>query len=323
MTEEEALRHARENAGALLPGVDPDIAEIVLSTFMANEGAHIADIVAALVSEAPPEISRELISAAFEFVLCREKGHLYWLETTAGVILVGARPVPHEHTVQVGSAKWPIGALLAGPPKMATIHMPDGVRRVWLACEPLDGTVVRQSEAIALGNAMIELFGGRIIEDRMGPETLQRSFIEANMTTRAKQRAEAFSMVEQMTIEARQKADLRPGHAKVAAAEALPNSLRVGDQLHPEDQPTKIYEVLRRVSDSWVVLVAVKPGAQEGVGASSWVKLHGHQGPFGSDGPPDWAFTDSPAIAGKEATDAAGPPAEGEQGLPGARDQEG
>lgn len=291
---------AREKMGALLPNTDPSIAEIVLSTLFANEMATLPAIAVALIRDAPSEIALEVANALFEVVTCHDRGDLFWLETPVQAILVGVRSSGVSHALLVGNAKWPMQCLLVGPPKSATIRVPNGARQVWLACEPLDGVIIRQSEAVALGNAMIEAFGGRIIEDRQGPDVMHQSFIEGNMSKRAKARAEAAGTIERLSVEPRARVDLRPGHAVIQAAEALPGTLEVGMTLHPVTDPSTVYEVLRRINDSWVLLVAREPGSDQVVSGGPWMRCDERgsfpQGPLGPDTPPDWAFTESDSV---------------------------
>lgn len=291
---EDHREQAKQEAGAMLPDIDPTIAEIVLSAFLANPTHKVGEVVTALALGAPsPEVAAETVTACFELLLCSEKGKLYWVEREARDILVGIRSIPHTHGIRVGTeAHWPMIALIVGPPKSAIIRMPDGARRVWMACEDMDGAVVRQSEAIALGNAMVEAFGGRIIEDRSGPETMAKSFIEDNMTARAKRRAAALDQAETMTVKQRSKG-ARAGHHRVAMIEALPGACEVGMVLCPEDRPETLYEVQTRVNEDWVVLVAQEPGEKGGVPEpGAWVQPNGGSGPVGAEGPPHWGFTE-------------------------------
>lgn len=279
--------------GVMLPGVDPTVGEIVTTAFQANPTAPVGAVVAALVRQAPEEIAAEVAGACLELLLCREKGELRWLATEAQAILVGIREVRGTSTLAFGTeAKWPMAALLTGSPRSVVVRMSDGARRVWVASEPLNGVVVRQSEAVALGNAMIESFGGRIIEDRMGPETMRQSFIEGRMTARAKARAEALSAVERVHVDKRTQP--RADHFRIALAEAYPGTLMPGDRLQPENATEPVYLVERRVNDSWVLAVADQPPPAGRVTEPiAWVKPDGAAGPFGADGPPHWAFSET------------------------------
>lgn len=296
---------AKGHCGAMLPGVDPTIGEIVIATFMSNPAAQVGVVMSALVREAPAEIAQEVANACLELLLCKEKGKLYWIDQAAQDILVGVRQMPESGSVVVGStAHWPMEALLVGPPKSAIVRLPRGARRIWMACEELDGAVVRQSEAVALGNAMIESFGGRIIEDRRGPDVMRQSFIESNMTERAKRRAHALGQVDRMTVQERSRG-VKEGHARVPMAEALPGACKVGMVFHPEERPQALYEVERRINEDWVLLVAQTHGREGNVPeAAAWVAPEAGDGPVGSDGPPHWGFTEAPAIAREDhATD--------------------
>lgn len=284
------------DVGALLPGTDPAIAELVVNTLQANPTAHPSEILVALIKGAPhPEVAVELAAALMELLLCHEKGHTYWLGMRSHMILTAVRAVSSKDGIMYGPAHWPHVALIAGPPKTATIRVSNNnAIRIWMACESLEGVVVRQSEAIALGNAMIELFGGRILEDRQGPEVLRNAAIEQNFTKRAKMRAQAMGKLDAITLEARP--DVRPYHARVACAEAVAGTLAAGDRLVPERTegntlPAPVYEVEGRVNESFVMLVAVEEGAGALVGPELWVREDGAK--VHPDAPQQYAgFTD-------------------------------
>ena len=285
-------------AGVLLPGVDPMIGEIVIATVKGNPQAHPAQIILGLVQTAPtPEVAAELVSAALELLLCREKGHLYWLELTGQAILIGSRRARSRDALHFGHAVWPIGCLMTASPQSVTIDTGHGRKRVWLCAEPLEGIAIRQSEAIALGNAMVEAFGGRIIEDRTGPEVMQHAFQEQRLTKRAQLRASALAGVERLTLESRVAA--RPDHARAAMAEAFPGSCSEGLRICPDGDLTRVYLVEKRLNESWVSIVAVLPGGQENVEPCAWVREDG-QPPI-NDAPKDCplhvGFTDAPALA--------------------------
>lgn len=305
MMNEDIAKKAKQQAGALLPDVDPNIGEMVLQTLLANPDQHPAMMLVALVSQAPhPEVAIELASAMMELILCHEKGHNYWLQMRGHTILTGVRKATPKDGIMFGVAHWPMSALVVGPPKNVVIRLPGNqLRRVWMACENMEGVSIRQSEAIALGNAMVEQFGGRVLEDRQGPDVLRNAAIEQNFTKRAKLRAQAMSKLDAITIEAHDDPKLRPEHAHVALAEAVPGTLNPGQQLVPWVdhgdgeglQPTDmVYEVERRVNESWVVLVCVDkdtstPPAFWRLGTGA--KVH-------PDAPEEWAgFTDEWAIA--------------------------
>lgn len=295
-----AKEKARADVGVLMPNVDPTIGEMVLASLYANEGAPIGLIAAALARTAPDDdMAAELVSALLEFVLCRDKGHLFWLEQTGQSILVGMRRATTRNALLFGAAEWPLGALMMGPPKSATVRVPRGVVRIWMAAPDMQGVVVRQSEAIALGNAMVESFGGRVLEDRAGPDVLRDSFIEKRMTARAKMRAMAISRVDEMIVEAHKNPDLRPGHPRVAVAEAVPGTMVEGMRVIPEgdmERPAeerRVFEVERRVNDSWVIIVAHDPRAD--VEGTAWWREDGQPPIEGF--PPDMGFSDEPARA--------------------------
>ena len=293
---EEAMKEAaRIEAGVLLPDVDPAVGEIVMATFMANEGAPVAAIVAGLIQSCDPETATEVTAAILELLLCNEKGATYWLETKGNSIMIGSRRVTGRSAVFFGTAEWPISALFAGPPKSAIVRVNDQPHRVWMACTGMQGAVVRQSEAVALGNAMVETFGGRILEDRSGGDVMQQSYLEHHRTKAAKDRASAMDQMDRMAIHGDRDQSLRLGHARVALAEAMPGTLKKGMEVFPEGDPEKKYAVDRRLNDSWVVISALKPGSESNVEACSWIGS-GH-GPGGKDSPPHWGFSDDPAIA--------------------------
>lgn len=293
MDTETAQARAREKAGVMLPDVDPMVGEIVLSAFFANEQAKVGEILAALIKQAPEDMAAEIAAACFELLLCREKGSLRWLDVKAHDILVGIRPLPGTQLLAFGpEAKWPMTALLAGPPKSAVIRLTNRAERVWLACDGLEGAVVRQTEAVALGNVMVEAFGGRIIEDRLGGEAMQHSFMEGNMTARAKRRAVALDAAERMTVERKAKG-VKQGHIRLAMAEAAPGACEPGLKLAPEGKAGPVYEVERRVNESWVIITAVDPGQAGSIAEpADWVALDGAAGPFGDQGPAHWGFTE-------------------------------
>jgi len=296
MTPEDVALQTRKDAGVLLPGIDPTIGEIVLSAFHANEHASAASIIAGLVVQAPETIKIEVMEACLEFLICKEKGKLYWVDVSGKSILLGIRERLMSHCISFGHADWPLEALMTASPLSCVIRMPDGARRVWLACEPLDGVVVRQSEAIALGNAMIESFGGRIIEDRSGPEVMQQSFIEDNMTKRAKLRAQANAAVERMIV-VKRATGKRPNHNRIPMAESLPGACPDGMRLVPEGREEPVYEVEKRVNEDWVLLVAIEPEAAGNVAPCSWKQPGTMPGPWGLDGAPTyWGFTDTAGV---------------------------
>lgn len=318
---------AENRAGMLLPGIDPAIGEVVLTTLFGNPDAHPAAIGLALVRGAPDEqVAAELLAALWELLLCWDKGHLVWVEIEGQAILAGARRMTTRDAVTYGSNPWPMGCLLFNSPTSVTIDTGAGRKRVWIGADELKGVVVRQSEATALGNALIESFGGRIIDDR-GPEAMKRSFEEQTLTKRARLRAQALNQTERLTVEANRDKKLRPGHARTALAEAFPGSVRVGQLVKPEGTE-KVYEVDRRLNDSWVSIVAVEPGPASNTEASAWVNADGSPpfpGAGDTDIPPHVGFTDEPAVArgradggGTPGNDLEGSGADGE----GVRDRE-
>ena len=278
--------------GAFLPGIDPAIAEIVIATVGGNPDASIPELMVALTGNAPaPEIAVECCAALLELVVCTRKGHLAWIEEKAASYLVGIRRATHRDATMFGVVAWPNRALASGPPEAVTVRTRRGPRVVWAACAGLQHVVLRQSEVVALGNALVERFGARVIEDRSGPEVAAHSAIETNMTRRAKERAAAVGAVERLLVEAR--AAARADHVRVPIAEAIPGTLADGTLLHPEGDTRHLYEIERRVNESWVVAVSTVPGAEGEVEAGiAWVRRDGRPP---ADGAPIHAgFSDDP-----------------------------
>lgn len=291
-----------KEVGVLLPDVDPMVGEMIVQTFESNRDKSPAEVILGLVLAAPEELKVEMLAACMSLLICKEKGALYWVQDKAANILVGARRIVGYEGVQYGHSAWPMAALVTSTPKRVVIDTPRGHIPVWIACEGLDGSVIRQSEAIALGNAMVEGFGGKIIEDRKGPEVMRQSMIEGNFTKRAKARAEARERLRSMTIES--KAADKRNHATAAMAEAVPGLLRDGKILIPEEQrdipedEQNRYEVAGRLNDTFVLIRALKEGINEAVAACAWVAADpSDAGPIGKEGPPHYGFTDEATVA--------------------------
>ncbi|MAD95907.1 MAG: hypothetical protein CMB99_01135 [Flavobacteriaceae bacterium] len=257
--------------GVLLPDVDPMVGEIALTALMANPHLHPAAVLTALIKGAPDDdLAVELASAVLELLVCKDKGHLVWVEETSAAVLTGIRRVPGSANVAVGNAVWPIAALQVGPPRPMKIRHPRGVSVVWVACAGLEGLVIRQTDAVALGNSFIESFGGRIIEDRVGPEVMQQSFMEGKMTDRARMRAMALGKMDSMVVNPRQRGP-KDDHCSVVLAEATPGTLEVGDHVVATGLLEHIYEVTQRINESWVMVTALSPGDGHTVpGGSVW-----------------------------------------------------
>lgn len=319
-------RRAKSEVGVLLPDVDPTIGEMVLTTLYANPGASLTEIALGLIEKAPhPEVAKEILDAIFELALCATKGELIWLQDSGQSILAGTRQAVSSAHVYFGGAKWPMKALIMGPPIRHVIRLANDVREIWMAGD-LQGAVVKQTEAIALGNATVERFGGRIIEDRQGPDVMRKSFMEGNHTARAKLRAQALDSLDRVTTTAADKdRDLLPiSHQRMALAEALPGTMEVGVEVVHEEHPDHVFRVERRVNESWVQIVAVDqdtPVVPEGV----WLRRDGLPPVDTWEGDPYVGFTDYPTRAGRR-TDGRvqGPNAVGEAGddgdLPGGGD---
>lgn len=297
-----ATQSPAERIGVLLPEIDPMIGEILLTTLQANTDASIPEIMLALVTSAPSqEVAVELLAAAMELALCSKRGHLVWVEETSSSYLVGIRRAMGKDAMRFGAADWPMRALASGPPQSVRVHVRGNPVVVWCACTGLEGAVLRQSEVVALGNALIERWGGRIIEDRQGPEVMHQSFVEGRMTERAKRRADAFTTLERLTIESRMGPQARVGNTRVPAAEAIPGALNVGDFLVPEGADGPVYLVERRVNEDWVVLVSEAMGPETYVAAgTAWARMSGEPPIPGA--PIHACFTDDEAVAPKPAT---------------------
>ncbi len=294
-----------------MPDVDPTVGEMLLASLHGNPTRGMSEVILGLIQAAPAELATEIIDAAFELVLCAKKGDLLWLEDSGQAILIGARRALHKDGMRFGQAFWPYKTLFVGPPMFHVIRMPDGPRLIWMACEGLEGAVVRQSEAIAIGNAAVEHFGGRIIEDRQGPAVMQNSFIEQNMTTRAKRRAAAYKQAENMMTSAQHRdKHLKPlHHQRAVIIEAWPGALNVGDRLVSEN-PAKadtwmegtVFIVERRLNQDYVIAVAESEDTPV-IAPTSWRREDGKP-PVDMRGVAavECGFTDEPTMA-QEKTD--------------------
>lgn len=269
--------------GVLLPGIDPAVGEAILAMLRANPDAHPAALITAAVTGAPtPEAAIEMVSAMLEILMCWQRGHLVWVATKAQDILTGVRHSSDKSGVMFGNVRWPHIALAAGPPKSVRINIPGGFRRVWFACEGLGGAIVRQSEAIALANVMVEDSGGRIVEDRAGPEVLRDAVIEDKQTAKSRARAEARRAIERLYVDAPKEKEVR---FRVPLAEAVPGTLLAGMVVYPEGNEGNRYEVESRVNDSWVIVASLPGGKVQA--PCAWVAA---SGPF--DFGPHAGFTD-------------------------------
>lgn len=290
MSENEERAKLQRHIGALLPGVDPTIGEVVIGAILGNEGESVASIFAAL-GEAPEEIRAECIAALIEILVCSEKGHLFWLDNKMHSILVGARRMTGRETVHFGGGEWPVSALMMGPPTSIVLRLPGkaGARQVWVATELLDDVYVGASQAEVLGKLLIEQFGGHVVEDRKGGDAFAESAQSIVLSAEARARAAAS----QKAIECAIAEAEEHGFNRVALAEARPGALKLGDLVHHEDRPDALYLVEARSSDDWVTLRSMKPGPRTVVPAGAWVQMG--PGPFGPEGPNEWGFTEAPA----------------------------
>jgi len=257
---------AREQAGVLLPEIDVTIGEMLLNTIYANPNVGLADVIMSLVLTAPKEMASEFVRAGIQLALCHQHGKLYWLDAEAQSILVGIRGTNLKSSIMVGNARWPMKALLSGPPQVVTIGLTDRREAVWMACDGLDGAVVRMSEVIGLAQLMVEAFGARVIEDRHGPDVMRQSYIEKNMSVRAQRLAEARGAMDRLTIT--RTSDPRGEHARVAMAESLPGTLKDGDRVVMVEDPTHVFEVDRRINEDYVLVVSIDK--KSAVAAGQW-----------------------------------------------------
>jgi len=288
-----------QSIGVMLPDVDPMVGEIVLTALYTNLDAHPATIAAMLSRTAPDdELAVEMVSAVMEIMLCKRQGHLVWIEEKTQAILTGIRQISGKTGyIKFGAQEWPVRALAVGPPQAMTIRISAGLKVVWSACESLRGVIVRQSEAIALGNLLIERFGGRIIEDRSGPEVMRQSTIERRMTQRAVLKAQASTAMNRRLIEARSNAPVEMGFCRVPIAEAVPGSLEAGVRLVPEHTGRPVYAVESRINESWVLGRAEEAGKEHRTFEGTiWVREDGKHPVEGMDDMAYHAgFSDDPA----------------------------
>lgn len=303
-----------EHSGVLLHETDPTVGEMVVNTLQANPQASVAQVAVGLVRGAPtPEVAAELLNALVELTVCKHTGQVSWISQSAESVLTGIRRLGTRDALTFGGKVWPMVALVYAEPKSVTIDTGrDGRKRVWIASASLEGVVVKQTEAIALGNAIVELHGGRVLEDRQGPEVLKQSFVEQNMTSRAQARAEALNEVERLSLAARQIDALKPGHARTALIEAIPGFLRAGDRLTPENDPGLVYVVDRRLNNDWVSIVCEIAGPDGNAEADSWLFVDAARQAGIPAGMPNThaGFTNEPAITAAVPSDQPGSPAE-------------
>lgn len=294
MHEKEIRKKARSEVGVLLPNTDPTIGELVLTTLYGNPTATMAQVIGGLVMQAPaPEVAIEIIQAGMELLLCKSQGDLILLQDAGQSILAGARRALVNDAMVIGDAEWPYKALMQGPPIRHIVRMPDGVREVYMAGD-LKGAIIRQSEAVAIGNAAVERLGGRIVEDRSGPNVMRQSFIEANMTTRTKLRAQAEQAMQRMTTRSQHKdREFRSvRHQRQALAEAFPGTVEILTRLVQHEDPSRtVFIVERRINESWVIIVSEDENAKS-IEPGSWVREDGRP-PIDMEGvDPFVGFTD-------------------------------
>jgi hypothetical protein len=294
IAEATSTEEVTSQVGVLLPNVDPAIGEAVLSTLYANPDAGLGQIAVALAKGADsPELATEMIDAMIEFVLCKTIGKAVWVEETGHSVLVGIRRATHRDALNFGPNTWPLGALLTAQPTSVTLDTTEGRKRVWMASESLEGTVLRRTEAVAMINTLVESWGGRIIEDRDIADIDDTNRLEIAMSKVGKARADALNAARKPGPDLK----ARPGHNRVAIAEAFPGSLSVGQTLHPEGALGKVYEIEKRVDTSWVLAVAVDKGSIANTEACSWLLTTG-EAPVSIEGAPLHAgFSDEAAYS--------------------------
>lgn len=276
MTLDQLEKWARSETGVLLPETPPEIGEMVLKTLYANPTASFAAIVLGLVSQAPnEETALEIVMACFQLALCKERGQLFWLQGSGQSILAGTRRALASDGIVFGQATWPMSVLVQGPPLMHVVRMPNGPRRVYMVGDLRDA-VVRMSEAVALGMATVEALGGKLIEDRQGPEVAAQSAIEQNMKSRAQHRAMASKFVDRLEVNTDRDPNLRgTEYQRVPMVLAMPSlPVEIGTKVHHEDNPQWEWEIESRVNEDYVVLVATHIDTPSLPGGG-WVRADG------------------------------------------------
>lgn len=284
--------------GAMLHDVEPVHAEILIATIRANPHHRVVDLVAVLARQAPDaQSAAEIILAGYELANCKSDptGGFVALRDTAGEILAGLRHLTERAVFSFGGNLWPARALAAGTPASFPIRTANGQRVTWAVSEGLEGVAIRMTQAVAFATALIERFGGRVVEDRLGKEVFEMSRREQEESAASQRRASALNELEKLTVTAAVEKSARAYHARVAIAESEFGGLTPGTLIHPEGFPDFEYEVERRLNASYVVAVATESGhGRDLEGGLVWVRKGVTVLP-----PTDPAvgFSDMPAIA--------------------------
>lgn len=271
----------QEELGVNLPDIDPLIGEAVVQAILDYPDASVEQLIVGLVAQAPNgDVATEMVKAVHMVLTCKTQGQLNWVSTPSGSILTGVLVSRPTNVVRYGNAPWPHGALIMGPPESVVIRTSRGPARIWVAGPDMTGESIRQSEAVALGNALIEEFGGRIFEDRQGPEVMRDSAIERNMTKRARLKAQAHSKLESMLVEDPPEA---PTHrCRTALIESIDGLLKPGDKIRPElgdtgkpNPDAPVYRVVGRLNERWLSIVAEEAGTANIVQPCAWLYADG------------------------------------------------
>lgn len=191
----EAERQAEKQVDALLPDVDPEVARIVLAGFLAAPEAHPCAVMAKLARAAVNEaVAFETLKAAFELVLCRERGHLAWERTTGADILHGARQDLTTESVRFGNNVWPMSVLAQGTPKRITVRIKPkengeggGVREIHFVGD-LGDAALTPLGAADFGQAIFKALGGAVSgQAPVGATVVEK--VQAPFDPRAPQKA--------------------------------------------------------------------------------------------------------------------------------------
>ena len=284
----------------LLPDTDPNIGEMILQTLYANPDAGMVDCMLGLLAQAPDHVhAREIAEGFFQLAVCKEKGQLYWLREPGQTILTGITQATSGQGIMFGTARWPMKALIQGPPIKHVVRMPKGAREVFMVGD-LRECVVRMSEAVAIGQITVEALGGRLIEDREGPEVAHKSFLEHKVTERARLRAQANRFEDRMEVKQKEDDGYRDGeHPRAAMILAWPTfDLELGVEVVNEEVPDQVYVIESRLNRDYAIIVAKDKG-QKVVPPGPWVRRDGRP-PIATEGvPPHVGFTNEPTrVAG-------------------------
>lgn len=246
---------AKEQAGVLLPGVDPTIGEMLLATLLSNPDSSMSEVMLGLIDAAPVQIRHELLEASYQLAVCKERGQLVWLVGQAQAVLVGIKELPMRGGyLTFGSCKWPMSVLTADSPNMVRVRVMDHMVPIWTSCTGLSGVAIQQPEAEALGRVILEAHGASVVNENSDPS-------KRDLSNQIKMRAAARAEVKEHKI--------KQDHARVALAEAKPGILKAGDVLKPDHVKDVLFEVERRISSDYVQIRSMEPGV--GVAPGSWL----------------------------------------------------